>query len=92
MHAAVELSQDLEEGAEMVGLGVVGNMLTDWTDARKLVIQDEIAMDWDAVGRRQSQAVNGDIHLTLAERVLERALHHGCSSKRGPLLRPPQSS
>lgn len=92
MHAAVELSQDLEEGAEMVGIGVVGNMVTDWTDARKLVVQDEMAMDWDAVGRRQGQTVNGDNHLILAARVLERALHHGCSSKLSLLLRPPQSS
>ena len=80
MHFLVEMSAELE-GEEMVGISTVGNMLVDWTDARKLVVQDEATISWDEAGRKEVIAVNGDIHLDLAESLLQRAMNHGCSSK-----------
>ena len=82
MHSLVDLSEELEEGEEMVGVNTVGNMLVDWTDARKLVVQDEAAISWDEVGKKEVKAINGDIHLDLAGSLLERVISHGCSSKR----------
>ncbi len=84
MHAIVDMSEELAEGEEMVGISQVGNMLLDWTDARKLVVQDEAMASWDEVGRRVVKAVNGDVHLDLAESLLERAVNNGCSSKSAP--------
>ena len=80
MHLLVEMSAELE-GEEMVGISTVGNMLVDWTDARKLVVQDEASISWDEAGRKEVKAVNGDIHLDLAKSLLQRAMNHGCSSK-----------
>ena len=82
IHAIVDLAEEMDEGEEMVGVGVVGNMLVDWTDARKLVVSDEAAVSWDEAGKQQVKAVNGDVHLILAESLLERLLGHGCSSKK----------
>ena len=84
MHAIVDMSEELAEGEEMVGISQVGNMLLDWTDARKLVVQDEAMVSWDEAGRRVVKPVNGDIHLDLAESLLERAVNGGCSSKSDP--------
>ena len=84
MHAIVATSEELDEGEEMVGISQAGNMLLDWTDARKLVIQDEPMVSWDEAGRRVVKAVNGDIHLDLAENLLERAVNNGSSSKSHP--------
>ena len=84
MHAIVAISEELDEGEEMVGISQAGNMLLDWTDARKLVIQDEAMVSWDEAGRRVVKAVNGDIHLDLAENLLERAVNNGSSSKSHP--------
>ncbi|KAL9128611.1 MAG: hypothetical protein Q9217_002745 [Psora testacea] len=81
MHAIVDLSEELDEGDEMVGTGMVGNMLVDWTDARKLVVKDKASVSWDEAGKREVKAVNGDIHLVLADNFLRRALDHGCSSE-----------
>jgi len=64
-----------------VGISTVGNILVDWTDARKLVVQDEALVSWDEAGRREVKAVKGDVHLDLAESLLEQAMNHGCSSK-----------
>lgn len=86
MHALVDMSEELEEGEDMVGLSVVGNMLVDWTDARQLVVQDEAAVSWDEAGKKEVRSVNGDIHLDLAGSLLERAMHHGCSSKHSSRL------
>lgn len=80
MHLLVEMSAELE-GEEMVGISTVGNMLVDWTDARKLVVQDEATISWDEAGRKEVKAVNGNIHLDLAESLLQQAMNHGCSSK-----------
>ena len=82
MHSLVQMSEELEEGEEMIGVGTVGNMLVDWTDARKLVVQGEASISWDEAGKKEVKAVNGDIHLDLAESILERVMNQGCSSKR----------
>ena len=82
MHLLVDMSEEIEAGEEMVGIGTVGNMLVDWTDARKLIVQNETTISWDEAGRKEVKAVNGDIHLNLAESLLQRAMNHGCSSKR----------
>lgn len=81
IHAIVGLGEELEDDEEMVGVGVVVNMLTEWTDARKLVVQDAAAVSWDEAGRKEIRAVNGDIHLDMAESMLERVMSHGCPSK-----------
>ena len=81
IHAVVDLADEMDEGEEMVGIGVIGNMLVDWTDARKLIVSDEAAISWDEAGKQRVRAVNGDVHLVLAESLLERLLGHGCSSK-----------
>ena len=86
MHTVVDLSGELDENEEMVGISVVGNMLVDWTDARKLVVQDTAAVSWDEAGKKETKAVRGDIHLSLAENLLDRVLSHGCSSKSSSLL------
>ena len=84
MHAIVAISEELDEGEEMVGISQAGNMLLDWTDARKLVIQDEAMVSWDEAERRVVKAVNGDVHLDLAKNLLERAVNNGSSSKSHP--------
>lgn len=79
LHALIGLEEELDEDEEMVGMTVVTNMLVEWTDARKLVVLDAAAVSWDEAGRREIRAVNGDIHLDVAEALLERAMAHGCS-------------
>lgn len=81
IQVVVGLVEELEEEEEMVGIGAVGNMLVDWTDARKLVIQDEGSISWGEAGKKEIKAVNGDIHLDLAENLLEKVMGHGCTSK-----------
>ena len=88
MHSVIDLSEELEEGEEMVGVSTVGNMLVDWTDARKLVVQDEASVSWDEAGKKEVKAVNGDIHLDLAESLLQRTIHHGCSSEKTRQFHP----
>ena len=86
MHSLVDICEELEEGEEMVGVSTVGNMLVDWTDARKLVVQDAASISWDETGKKEAKVVNSDIHLNLAESLLERVMNHGCSSKMNRLL------
>ena len=81
MHVLINMEQELDEEDEMVEIAVVGNMLVDWTDARKLVVQDEAAVSWDEAGRKEVKAVNGDIHLDLAADLLEKTMSHGCTSE-----------
>lgn len=81
IHSLVDMSEELEEGDEVVGLSTVGNMLVDWTDARKLVVQDEASIIWNEAGKKDVKTVNGDIHLDLAKSLLERVANNGCSSK-----------
>ena len=80
MHLMVDMSEELG-GEDMVGVNMVGNMLVDWTDARKLVVRDEATISWDEPGRKKFKAVNTGIHLDLAESLLQRVICHGCSSK-----------
>ncbi|KAL8999044.1 MAG: hypothetical protein Q9169_002042 [Polycauliona sp. 2 TL-2023] len=79
VHSQVSLVDEMEEEEGAVGVNMIGNMLVDWTDARKLVIQDADSTSWDEAGGKDAKEVNGDIHLMLAESLLERALVHGCS-------------
>lgn len=88
MHLLVDMSEEIE-GEEMIGINTVGTMLVDWTDARKLVVKNETTITWDEAGRKEVEAVNGDIHLGLAESLLLRAIHHGCTSKGAQLLLAP---
>ena len=77
VHSLVGVEEELEEEEEMVGMTVVGGMLIDWTDARKLVVQDTASVSWDEAGKKEVKAVNGDIHLDLAEDILERVMSSG---------------
>ncbi|CAF9916454.1 MAG: hypothetical protein HETSPECPRED_002915 [Heterodermia speciosa] len=79
VHTMVNLGEEIDEEAEMVGISVVSTMLVDWTDARKLVVQDEASISWNEAGQKEIKAVNGDIHLVLAEALLERAMSNSCS-------------
>ncbi|MCJ1285893.1 hypothetical protein MMC26_005235 [Xylographa opegraphella] len=87
LHALVGLEEELDEDEEMVGMTVVTNMLVEWTDARKLVGLDDTAAGWDEAGRKEIKAVNGDIHLDLADALLERVMAHGCpKEEKKPIL------
>ena len=81
MNLIVDMSEELG-GEDMVGINMVGNMLVDWTDARKLVVQDEATISWDEAGSKEAKAVNSGVHLDLAEGLLQRVICHGCSSKK----------
>ena len=81
LHSLVGLAEELDEEEEMVGMTTVTNMLVEWTDARKLVVLDAAAVSWDEAGRREIKTVNGDIHLDLADALLEKVMAHGCPSK-----------
>ena len=81
IHSLIGMGEELDEDEEMVGMTVVANMLVDWTDARKLVVQDAAAVSWDEAGKKEPSSINGDIHLELAEDLLERVTAAGCSSK-----------
>ena len=80
MHLMVDMSEELG-GEDMVGVNIIGSILVDWTDARKLVVQDEATISWDEAERNEVKAVNGGFHLDLAESLLQRVICHGCSSK-----------
>ena len=81
MHTVADMNDELEEDLEMVGLSVIGNMLVDWTDPRKLVIQDQAVLSYDESEKKKRDVVGGDIPLNLAESLLEAVMGHGCSSK-----------
>lgn len=81
VHALFSLGEELDEDEDMVGMAVVVGMLVDWTDPRKLVVQDEAESGWDEMGRREIKAVDGTVHLQLAEDLLEKILSGGCPSK-----------
>lgn len=81
VHTQVNLADEMDEEEEAVGASVVANMLVDWTDARNLVVQDAAAASWNGAGEKEVKTLNGDVHLSLADSLLERALTHGCSSK-----------
>jgi condensin complex subunit 3 len=81
LHALCGLSESLEEDEDMVEQDLVANMLLEWTDARKLVVSDAANASWDEAGKKETQGVNGDIHLLMSEIFLERVLSHGCASE-----------
>ncbi|KAL9595967.1 MAG: hypothetical protein Q9219_006127 [cf. Caloplaca sp. 3 TL-2023] len=82
IHTQVNMTEEMDEDEEeAVSLSVVGNMLVDWTDARKLVVHDAATVSWNEAGEKEVQAVNGDVHLTLAESLVEKALSHTCSKE-----------
>ena len=81
VHALMGVMDELDEEEEMVGMGVVGAHLVDWTDARKLVVPDAGSVSWDEMGRKDVKAVNADIHLDLAVDLLEKILSSACPSK-----------
>ncbi|KAL8659849.1 MAG: hypothetical protein Q9226_000214 [Calogaya cf. arnoldii] len=86
VHNQVNLADEMDEEDGAIGVNMIGNMLVDWTDARKLVVQDASSIGWDEAGGKGTRAVDGDIHLTLAECLLERALAHGCSKDERKVL------
>ncbi|KAL8874308.1 MAG: hypothetical protein Q9174_000348 [Haloplaca sp. 1 TL-2023] len=81
LHSQVNLADELEDDEEAIGLSVVGNMLVDWTDPRKLIVPNVASVGWDDAGGKGAKAVDGDIHLVLADSLLEKALGHGCSKE-----------
>ena len=81
IHSLINMSEELEEEEDMIGISVISTILVDWTDARKLVVQDGESVSLDEAGRKEVTVVNGDVHLDLAEVLLEKALSHGCPSK-----------
>ncbi|KAL8953827.1 MAG: hypothetical protein Q9222_000336 [Ikaeria aurantiellina] len=87
VHTQMSLVEELDEEDDALGMTVIANMLIDWTDARKLVVQGMSAVGWNEAGDKEVTAANGDVHLILADSLLERALSHGCSSKRHPCAR-----
>ena len=80
MQSMIGLGEELDEEEDLVDIGVVATMLVDWTDARKLVVQGT-GVSWNEAGKQEELAVNGDIHLEIAESLLDRAMTHSCSSK-----------
>ena len=81
VHTMTALGEEIDEEEEMVGVSVVCTMLVDWTDARKLVVQDGACAAWDVAGQKEAKAVDCDIHLGLADKLLERAMNGSCSRK-----------
>ena len=79
VHYLLGLGEELEE-EEMVGMTVIANILIDWTDARKLVVQDDTQASWAEAGKKEVKTVNADIHLDLAAELLEKSMGHGCPS------------
>ncbi len=81
VNLADEMADEMDDKEEAVGAGVVGSMLVDWTDTRNLVVQDAAAASWNEAGQKEVKTVDGDVHLSLADSLLERVLTHNCSSK-----------
>ncbi|KAI4106468.1 MAG: hypothetical protein L6R37_002159 [Teloschistes peruensis] len=86
VHTQINLADELDEEEETVGVNVVGNMLVDWTDPRKLVIPGVASAGWDEAGGKGVMGVDGEIHLSLADSLLERALGPGCSREERKVL------
>ncbi|KAI9880867.1 MAG: hypothetical protein M1830_010462 [Pleopsidium flavum] len=86
VHALMGVMDELDEEEEMVGMSVVGAHVIDWTDARKLVVQDTGRLSWDEMGRKEVKAVNADIHLDLGVDILEKILSSGCPKEEKKIL------
>ncbi|MCJ1310382.1 hypothetical protein MMC25_004046 [Agyrium rufum] len=71
---------EVNEGEEMVGMTVVTAMLADWTDGRKLVGNgDDTALNGYGDAMASGNVDNGEVHLGMAEELLERVLERGCA-------------
>ncbi|KAF9641430.1 Armadillo-like helical [Lasiodiplodia theobromae] len=77
VHAMRGVQEELEEegDVEMVGIGVVGSQIVDWTDPRKLVGADDVSGKLVS-GEAKIEGL-GDAHLLLAEDLLEKILTPG---------------
>ncbi|OMP85657.1 Condensin complex subunit 3 [Diplodia seriata] len=77
VHAMRGVQEELEEegDVEMVGIGVVGSQIVDWTDPRKLVGADDTSGKL-VTGETKIDGL-GDAHLLLAEDLLEKVLTPG---------------
>lgn len=73
VHALLGVAEEAEEEEEeMVGLGVVGGCLIDWTDGRRIMNSGGV------VGGEEE---GGEAHLLLAEELLEKVCIPGTLSK-----------
>lgn len=75
--------EDVEEG-DMVTLGVVGGLLVDWTDPRKLVGSGDAHDKLSRVKIEEGTVTIGDAdmtHFMLAEQILEKLVTSQTSSK-----------
>ncbi|KAG8529829.1 uncharacterized protein KY384_005310 [Bacidia gigantensis] len=79
LHSILDLCEEIDECEDIISINMVGNLLVEWTDARKLVIYDDFAQGRDESSPKQNGVANGDTHLLLAVNLLERVLGHGCS-------------
>ncbi|EOD51203.1 putative condensin subunit cnd3 protein [Neofusicoccum parvum UCRNP2] len=77
IHALWGVQEELEEEGdiEMVGLGVVGSQIVDWTDPRKLVGAEDLGGKLVS-GETKIEGL-GDAHLLLADELLEKILTPG---------------
>lgn len=72
--------EDVEEG-EMVTLSVVGGMLVDWTDPRKVIGSSEEAKTGKLRVEEGAAPDSDMIHFVLAEQILEKLVTSQTSSK-----------
>jgi len=72
--------EDVEE-SEMVTLSVVGGMLVDWTDPRKVIGSSEEAKTGKLRVEEGAAPDSDMIHFVLAENILERLVTSQTSSK-----------
>ncbi|KAI4085885.1 MAG: hypothetical protein LQ344_008045 [Seirophora lacunosa] len=86
IHAHVNLADELDEEKGVVSATTVSNMLLDWTDTRKLVARDVTAVACDEASDKEVKGTNGDVHLTLAKTLLERAMTCGCPKEERKIL------
>ncbi|KAL8959049.1 MAG: hypothetical protein Q9193_004013 [Seirophora villosa] len=86
IHAHVNLADELDEEEGVVSATTVSNMLLDWTDTRKLVARDVTAVACDEASDKDVKGTNGDVHLTLAKTLLERAMTYGCPKEERKIL------
>ena len=77
----IDMSDELGDEEEMIGVSKVGSLLVDWTDARKLVNLDDVASSFGTTLDNAPKAIDADPHLTLAQGILHHSLSHRCSSK-----------
>ncbi len=72
MHSLFNIHEALDgedEDSEMVSLSTIGAHLIDWTDPRKCYVAGDSMGLSDEVAKK---AVNGDVHLDLAQDILDK--------------------